>query len=162
MSFHGGLLGIIISIYLFSKKNKIQFFYLSDLVSIAAPIGLFLGRIANFINNELYGRITNFQIAIIYPEVDLNPRHPSQLYEALFEGIILFIIILSYFLFKRKKPKIGKISSLFLVLYSLFRILIEFLREPDVHIGLLFNFLTMGQVLSIPLLLFGILIFKKS
>ena len=162
MSFHGGLLGIIISIYLFSKKNKIQFFYLSDLVSIAAPIGLFLGRIANFINNELYGRITNFQIAIIYPEVDLNPRHPSQLYEALFEGIILFIIIFSYFLFKRKKPKIGKISSLFLVLYSLFRILIEFLREPDVHIGLLFNFLTMGQVLSVPLLLFGILIFKKS
>ncbi len=162
MSFHGGLLGIIISIYFFSKKNNIQFFYLADLVSIAAPIGLFLGRIANFINNELYGRITNFQIAIIYPEVDLKPRHPSQLYEALFEGIIIFIIIFSYFLFKRKKPKVGKISSLFLILYSLFRILIEFLREPDIQIGLLFDFLTMGQVLSIPLLLFGILIFKRS
>ena len=94
MSFHGGLIGMIFSIYLFSLKYKIQFFYLSDLVSLVAPIGLFLGRISNFINTELYGRVTDFPLAIIYPLVDNNPRHPSQIYEAFFEGIILFLILL--------------------------------------------------------------------
>ena len=88
MSFHGGLIGMTLSIYLFSLKYKIQFFYLSDLVSLVAPIGLFLGRISNFINTELYGRVTDFPLAIIYPLIDNNPRHPSQLYEAFFEGII--------------------------------------------------------------------------
>ena len=97
MSFHGGLIGMIFSIYLFSLKYKIKFFYLSDLVSLVAPIGLFLGRISNFINTELYGRVTDFPLAIIYPLIDNNPRHPSQLYEAFFEGIILFIILLFYF-----------------------------------------------------------------
>jgi len=94
MSFHGGLIGMIISIYLFSIKNNVSFFYISDLVSIIAPIGLFFGRISNFINTELYGRITDFQFAIIYPSIDNEPRHPSQLYEAFFEGIILFIILI--------------------------------------------------------------------
>ena len=162
MSFHGGLIGIIISMYLFSKKNNIQFFYLSDLVSIVAPIGLFLGRISNFINNELYGRVTNFPIAMIYPEIDLQPRHPSQLYEAFFEGILLFIILLTYFNKTKSDPSIGKISGLFLILYSTFRIFIEFLREPDTHIGLIFNIASMGQILSIPLLIIGIIFFKKS
>ena len=162
MSFHGGLIGIIISMYLFCKKNNIQFFYLSDLVSIVAPIGLFFGRIANFINNELYGKITNFSFAMIYPEIDLQPRHPSQLYEAFLEGIILFIILFTYFNKTKSDPTIGKISGLFLILYSIFRILIEFLREPDSHIGLIFNIATMGQILSIPLLIIGIMFFKKS
>ena len=116
MSFHGGLIGIIISMYLFCKKNNIQFFYLSDLVSIVAPIGLFFGRIANFINNELYGKITNFPFAMVYPEIDLQPRHPSQLYEAFLEGIILFIILLTYFNKTKSDPTIGKISGLFLIL----------------------------------------------
>ena len=162
MSFHGGLIGIIISMYLFCKKNNIQFFYLSDLVSIVAPIGLFFGRIANFINNELYGKITNFSFAKIYPEIDLQPRHPSQLYEAFLEGIILFIILLTYFNKTKSDPTIGKISGLFLILYATFRILIEFLREPDSHIGLIFNIASMGQILSIPLIIIGIIFFKKS
>ena len=162
MSFHGGLIGIIISMYLFCKKNNIQFFYLSDLVSIVAPIGLFFGRIANFINNELYGKITNFPFAIIYPEIDLQPRHPSQLYEAFLEGIILFIILLTYFNKTKSDPTIGKISGLFLILYATFRILIEFLREPDSHIGLIFNIASMGQILSIPLIIIGVIFFKKS
>ena len=162
MSFHGGLIGIIISMYLFSKKNNIQFFYLSDLVSIVAPIGLFFGRIANFINNELYGKITNFPFAMIYPEIDLQPRHPSQLYEAFLEGIILFIILLTYFNKTKSDPTIGKISGLFLILYATFRILIEFLREPDSHIGLIFNIASMGQILSIPLIIIGFIFFKKS
>ena len=162
MSFHGGLIGIIISMYLFSKKNNIQFFYLSDLVSIVAPIGLFFGRIANFINNELYGKVTNFPFAMIYPEIDFQPRHPSQLYEAFLEGIILFIILFTYFNKTKSDPTIGKISGLFLILYSIFRILIEFLREPDSHIGLIFNIASMGQILSIPLLIIGIMFFKKS
>ena len=162
MSFHGGLIGIIISIYLFCRKNNIQFFYLSDLVSIVAPIGLFFGRIANFINNELYGKVTNFPFAMIYPEVDFQPRHPSQLYEAFLEGIILFIILFTYFNKTKSDPTIGKISGLFLILYSIFRIFIEFFREPDSHIGLIFNIASMGQILSIPLLIIGIMFFKKS
>jgi phosphatidylglycerol:prolipoprotein diacylglycerol transferase len=162
MSFHGGLIGIIISIYLFCRKNNIQFFYLSDLVSIVAPIGLFFGRIANFINNELYGKVTNFPFAMIYPEIDFQPRHPSQLYEAFLEGIILFIILFTYFNKTKSDPTIGKISGLFLILYSIFRIFIEFFREPDSHIGLIFNIASMGQILSIPLLIIGIMFFKKS
>jgi len=156
MSFHGGLIGMILSIYLFSLKYKIQFFYLSDLVSLVAPIGLFLGRISNFINTELYGRVTDFPLAIIYPLVDKNPRHPSQLYEAFFEGIILFLILLFYFSKKPKKYNIGTISGLFLIFYSIFRFLIEYLREPDYHLGLIFYYFSMGQLLCIPFLLAGL------
>jgi len=156
MSFHGGLIGMILSIYLFSLKYKIQFFYLSDLVSLVAPIGLFLGRISNFINTELYGRVTDFPLAIIYPLVDKNPRHPSQLYEAFFEGIILFLILLFYFSKKPKKYNIGTISGLFLIFYSIFRFFIEYLREPDYHLGLIFYYFSMGQLLCIPFLLAGL------
>ena len=161
MSFHGGLIGIIMSIYLFSIKNNIKFFYLSDLVSLVAPIGLFLGRITNFINTELYGRVTNFPFAIINPMIDNNPRHPSQLYEAFFEGIILFIILLLYFNKNPKKYIIGKISALFLIAYSLFRFVIEYLREPDYHLGLFFNYFSMGQFLCVPLFIAGLLIFFR-
>ena len=162
MSFHGGLIGMIFSIYLFSLKYKIQFFYLSDLVSLVAPIGLFLGRISNFINTELYGRVTDFPLAIIYPLVDNNPRHPSQLYEAFFEGIILFLILLFYFSKKPKKYIIGTISGLFLIFYSIFRFLIEYLREPDYHLGLIFYYFSMGQLLCIPFLLAGLLIVARK
>ncbi len=162
MSFHGGLVGIIFSIYLFSRKYKIQFFYLSDLVSLVAPIGLFLGRISNFINTELYGRVTDFHIAIIYPLIDNNPRHPSQLYEALFEGFILFIILFFYFIKKPKEYILGKISALFLIFYSIFRFFIEYLREPDYHLGLVFYDFSMGQLLCIPLLLAGFIIFFRK
>ena len=162
MSFHGGLIGMILSIYLFSLKYKLQFFYLSDLVSLVAPIGLFLGRISNFINTELYGRVTDFPLAIIYPLIDNNPRHPSQLYEAFFEGIILFIILLFYFSNKPKTYMIGKISSLFLIYYSIFRFLIEYLREPDYHLGLVIYYFSMGQLLCIPFLLAGIWILARK
>jgi len=162
MSFHGGLIGMILSIYLFSLKYKIQFFYLSDLVSLVAPIGLFLGRISNFINTELYGRVTDFPLAIIYPLVDNNPRHPSQLYEAFFEGIILFLILLFYFSKKPKKYIIGTISGLFLIFYSIFRFFIEYLREPDYHLGLIFYYFSMGQLLCIPFLLAGLWIVVRK
>jgi len=162
MSFHGGLIGMILSIYFFSLTYKIQFFYLSDLVSLVAPIGLFLGRISNFINTELYGRVTDFPLAIIYPLIDNNPRHPSQLYEAFFEGIILFIILLFYFSNRPKQYIIGNISGLFLIFYSIFRFLIEYLREPDYHLGLVFYYFSMGQLLCIPFLLAGIWIIVRK
>ena len=162
MSFHGGLMGMILSIYLFSIKYKIQFFYLSDLVSLVAPIGLFLGRISNFINTELYGRITDFPFAIIYPLIDNNPRHPSQIYEAFFEGIILFLILFLYFTKKPKEYFIGSISGLFLIFYSIFRFLIEYLREPDYHLGLMFNLFSMGQLLCVPFMLAGIWILVRK
>ena len=164
MSFHGGLIGIIIAIWFFSKKYSINFFQISDLVSSVAPVGLFLGRLANFINVELYGKITDFPLAIIYPTVDQFPRHPSQLYEAFFEGIVLFIILYYYKKKNYYKNNFGFITILFLILYGIFRYFIEFLREPDQHIGLFFNFISMGQLLSIPLIILGIVIYlvKKN
>ncbi len=158
MSFHGGLIGMIFAIYIFAKQNNLSFFYLSDLVSIVAPIGLFLGRISNFINSELYGRVTEFPFAFIYPLIDNNPRHPSQLYEAFFEGAVLFIILYLIFIKNSKKYSAGIISAYFLILYSIFRFLIEFLREPDSHLGLFLNYFSMGQILCIPILFTGILI----
>jgi len=158
MSFHGGLVGMILAIYIFAKQNNLSFFYLSDLVSIVAPIGLFLGRISNFINTELYGRVTDFPFAFIYPLIDNNPRHPSQLYEAFFEGAVLFIILYLIFIKNSKKYTAGIISAYFLILYSIFRFLIEFLREPDSHLGLFLNYFSMGQILCIPILFAGILI----
>ena len=158
MSFHGGLIGMILAIYLFAKQNNLSFFYLSDLVSIVAPIGLFLGRISNFINTELYGRVTDFPFAFIYPLIDNNPRHPSQLYEAFFEGVVLFIILYLIFIKNSKKYSAGIISAYFLILYSIFRFLIEFLREPDLHLGLFLNYFSMGQILCIPIFFAGILI----
>ena len=158
MSFHGGLIGMILAIYIFAKQNNLSFFYLSDLVSIVAPIGLFLGRISNFINTELYGRVTDFPFAFIYPLIDNNPRHPSQLYEAFFEGVVLFIILYLIFIKKSKNYSAGIISAYFLILYSIFRFLIEFLREPDLHLGLYLNYFSMGQILCIPIFFAGILI----
>jgi len=162
MSFHGGLIGIIISIFLFSKKYSIDFFQLSDLVSSVAPVGLFFGRLANFINVELYGRVTDFPLAMIYPSIDQAPRHPSQLYEAFFEGVVLFIILRHYNKKNYSQNNFGFITSLFLILYGIFRFLIEFLREPDAHIGLIFNSITMGQLLSVPLVIIGVGIYLKT
>ena len=160
MSFHGGLIGIIVSMIIFSKKNSINFFILSDLVSFVAPIGLFLGRLANFINVELIGRPTNFFLAMIYPSIDNIPRHPSQIYEALFEGLVLFIILI-YFVRKNYiNNKHGFISSIFLIFYGIFRFILEFLREPDLHLGLFFNIFSMGQLLSIPTIILGIYIYS--
>ena len=159
MSFHGGVLGVIISTYLFCKKNKLSTFYFLDLISLSAPIGIFLGRIANFINSELYGTRTDFFLAVIFEKVDSVSRHPSQLYEAFFEGIILFILL--NFIYKKYiNHKPGVLSALFLIFYSVFRFIIEFTREPDAHLGLVFMELSQGQVMSILFFVVGLIILK--
>ena len=159
MSFHGGVLGVIISTYLFCKKNKLSTFYFLDLISLSAPIGIFLGRIANFINSELYGTRTDFFLAVIFEKVDTVSRHPSQIYEAFFEGIILFILL--NFIYKKYiNYKPGVLSALFLIFYSVFRFIIEFTREPDAHIGLVFMELSQGQVMSILFFVVGLIILK--
>ena len=161
MSFHGGLVGLIFVIYYYSKIKRINFFQLSDYVSLSAPIGIFFGRIANFINTELYGRITDFKIAMIYPTIDNAPRHPSQLYEAFFEGVLLFLILKIINSTKISNKSFVILSSSFLILYGCFRFLLEFLREPDYHLGLYLNFFSMGQILSIPMIIIGISILVK-
>ena len=158
MSFHGGLIGVIIASNLFSKLNKINTFILLDLVSLSAPIGIFFGRIANFINSELYGTPTEVPWSVKFIAVDDINRHPSQLYEAFLEGIILFFI-LRFISKKNFAKKTGQISSLFLVLYSFFRIITEFFRTPDLHIGYLFFNLTLGQLISAVFLGIGLALY---
>ncbi len=158
MSFHGGLLGVVVVIFIFSKDKKINFFKCSDIVACVAPIGLFLGRIANFINGELYGKISNLPWAVIFPNAGNIARHPSQIYEAIFEGVLLFILINFLALKKKLLNKTGYISSLFLILYSVLRIFSENFREPDKHLGYFLNYFSMGALLSILTLIFGLLI----
>ena len=154
MSFHGGVIGIIIISVWFANKNKHNVFSYLDVISLVAPIGIFFGRISNFINSELYGTQTSLPWGVKFIKVDNLYRHPSQLYEALFEGLILFLILI-YFHKKIINKKPGFISGLFLVFYSIFRFIIEFFRVPDDQLGyLLFN-LTMGQIISFVFLLFG-------
>lgn len=162
MSFHGGLLGSIFGMYLFAKKYKINYLQLTDILAVAAPVGLFFGRLANFVNNELYGRVTNSNFGIIFPNTGNLPRHPSQLYEAFLEGILLFVILFTLNKFTKIREKIGCLSGVFLVFYGSFRILIENFREPDEQIGFLFYQITMGQILSLPLILVGIYLFSVS
>ena len=158
MSFHGGLVGVIFFTFIFSKKKNINTFYFLDIAAIVTPIGLFFGRIANFINAELYGKPTDVPWSIIFANIDNLPRHPSQIYEAFLEGIILFLL-LNFFAFKKKIIfKHGLISGLFLTFYSLLRILSEFFREPDIQMGYLYLGTTMGQVLSLIMLLFGLIL----
>lgn len=157
MSFHGGVIGIIISTILFCKKNNQKIFYFLDLVALTAPIGIFLGRIANFLNSELYGRETDIFWSVKFIKVDNLSRHPSQIYEAIFEGIVLFLL-LNYF-YKKFSEKKGLISSLFLILYSLFRFVIEFTRAPDPQLGLIFFNLSMGQIISVIFLISGLFLF---
>ena len=158
MSFHGGLLGVIISIIFFSKKTKINFFKFADIVSCVAPIGIFLGRIANFINGELYGKISTLPWSVIFPAGGNISRHPSQIYEAILEGVILFVLI-NYFALKKKLLfKTGYISGFFLVSYSILRMLSEIFREPDMHLGLFFNYFSLGTLLSLTTLIAGLVI----
>ena len=158
MSFHGGLLGIIVASILFAKKNNQDLFVYTDLVSLVAPIGIFFGRLANFINSELYGKVTEVPWAVTFVQVDNSTRHPSQLYEAFFEGIILFILLL-YFRNKNFLAKPGLISGLFLIFYSIFRFCIEFFRIPDEQIGYLIFNLSMGQIISLVFIMIGTIVF---
>ena len=163
MSFHGGVIGIIIATSIFSKKNKLDKFIFLDFVALASPIGIFFGRLANFINSELYGRPTEVAWSVKFKIVDNIKRHPSQLYEAFFEGIILFLI-LNYFYKKNYLKKPGLISGLFLIFYSLFRFGVEFFRVPDPQIGYMAMNLTMGQLISLIFLLIGgtLFFYKKN
>lgn len=162
MSFHGGISGFIISSFIFCRYYKIYYWTLADICAAAAPIGLFFGRIANFINAELYGRVTDVAWGVIFPYSDMQPRHPSQLYESFLEGLVLFFI-LKYLVFKQnalKKP--GFLSGIFLIFYALFRIIIEFFREPDEKIGYIFHYFTMGQLLCIPMIIIGLILIYNS
>ena len=162
MSFHGGLIGVILASIWYGKKNSHDPLKYLDIVSIVAPIGIFFGRISNFINSELYGKETELPWSVKFLEIDNLNRHPSQLYEAFFEGIVLFFILV---FFKNKGfLKIpGLISGLFLVFYSIFRFVIEFFRAPDEQLGYLILNLTMGQIISLIFFIVGIyLIFKKN
>jgi phosphatidylglycerol:prolipoprotein diacylglycerol transferase len=158
MSFHGGLLGVIASSYIFAKKNNQNPFFYLDQVSLVAPVGIFFGRLANFINSELYGTVSSAPWSVIFIKVDNLSRHPSQLYEAILEGVILFLILI-YFINKDYLKKPGLISGLFLIFYSLFRFFVEFFRVPDDQLGYLFLDLTMGQIISLVFASIGITLF---
>ena len=161
MSFHGGLIGVIIATLLFSKKHKINTYIFLDLISLTAPIGIFFGRIANFINSELYGKETDVFWSVKFLAIDNISRHPSQIYEAILEGVILFIL-LNYIVKKNIFSKAGVISSLFLIFYSIFRFLAEFFRVPDSQIGYIIFDLSLGQLISIIFFTFGIYLFFKK
>jgi phosphatidylglycerol---prolipoprotein diacylglyceryl transferase len=156
MSFHGGLLGIIIAMILFARSRQVNVWSFFDTIACAAPVGLGLVRIANFINSELWGRTTDLPWGVIFPKVGPLPRHPTQLYEALLEGLVLFLLLrfLSHSRFKLKTP--GFIGGAFMAGYGLCRIAVEFVREPDTQIGYLAGgWLTMGMVLSLPMIAAG-------
>ncbi|MDG2458230.1 MAG: prolipoprotein diacylglyceryl transferase [Alphaproteobacteria bacterium] len=156
MSFHGGFIGVVFAVIYSSKISKTPILILADLIAIVAPIGIFFGRLANFINGELYGRITNHSFGMIFPNAGNSPRHPSQLYEAFFEGFLLFIIMLLFIKFTNILNKKGLITALFLSCYGSFRFMIEFFREPDSNIGLLYFNFSMGQLLSLPMIIVGL------
>lgn len=154
MSFHGGLIGVLTAIWFYQRNYQIDFFYLSDFISPLVPIGLGAGRIGNFINGELFGRVTNLPWSMVFPNGGALPRHPSQLYEAFLEGIILFSIL---WLYSRKPRPQKAVSGMFLFWYGIFRFSVEFSRQPDSQIGYIFgDWLTMGQLLSFPMIIAGI------
>ena len=161
LSFHGGLIGVVISFFIFAKKNNLDFFRLMDGVALSMPIGLGLVRIGNFLNGELYGKETNGDWGFIFPTDPYGLlRHPSQLYESLGEGIILFGLLVFV---NRISKSHGVICSFFLIFYGLIRFVIEFFRQPDAHIGYVaYNFLSMGQILCIPMILIGFIILFYS
>ena len=156
MSFHGGLIGVLLVGILFSWKNKKSFWKIADLVIVTAPIGLGLGRIGNFINGELYGRVTRVPWGMIFPKGGTLPRHPSQLYESALEGGALFLIL---WLMKDKKLPTGGLLAIFLFVYGVFRFFVEFFREPDAQLGFILGPFTMGQLLCFFMIIAGIALF---
>ncbi len=159
MSFHGGLLGIILATFIFSKKVGYDKLVLLDVVSCVAPVGIFFGRLANFVNSELYGKPTDLPWAVTFPLIDTQGRHPSQIYEALLEGVLLFIIM--NLIIRKNSYKIGRCASLFLIFYSIFRVISESFREPDLQIGYILNFISMGSLLSIFMFGVGVIMYLK-
>lgn len=158
MSFHGGLLGVIVATLLFCRRRRIPLLAFGDLVAAAAPIGLFLGRLANFVNGELFGRVTDVPWGIVFPRGGPLPRHPSQLYEALLEGVVLFVLLLVLARRQEIRERPGILSGVFLIGYGAARLAVEAFRQPDVQIGFLAWGSTMGQWLSAPMILAGLLL----
>ena len=159
MSFHGGFIGVMVGMWFFARKYKKTTFQVFDFIVPCVPTGLLFGRIGNYINGELWGRATNANYGMIFPQVDMIARHPSQLYEFALEGVALFCIL---WWFSRKQRPIGAISALFLIGYGSFRFLVEFTRQPDDYLGLLQLGLSMGQWLSLPMILIGIWMWFKA
>ena len=160
MSFHGGLLGVLLAMWFYGHKTGRSFFQVTDFIAPWVPIGLGAGRIGNFINGELWGRPTDLPWGMVFPFVDSQPRHPSMLYEALLEGLLLFLIL---WLYSSKLRPLRAVSGMFLLCYGVFRFLVEFVRQPDAHIGYLASdWLTMGHILSAPMIFFGILLLLQA
>ncbi|MFA5704255.1 MAG: prolipoprotein diacylglyceryl transferase [Advenella sp.] len=159
MSFHGGLLGVLLAMYLFGRKEGKTFFEVADFIAPLVPLGLACGRLGNFINGELWGRPADVPWAMIFPGAGTIPRHPSQLYQMLLEGILLFIIL---WFFSGKKRPVGQVSAVFLMGYGIFRFIAEYTREPDSYLGFLALGFSMGQWLSIPMILAGIWLYISS
>lgn len=162
MSFHGGLIGCSLALFYFARKHHYPFLAVMDLVSTATPIGLFFGRLANFINGELYGRITNAPVGMIFPHGGDLPRHPSQLYEAMLEGVVTFFILFFLIRYTRIRHATGALTGSFLCCYALSRMIVEYFREPDVQLGFFFGIFTMGQLLCIPMLLLGLYLLRTA
>lgn len=160
MSFHGGLIGVGVAFYVYARHVQQPFLRLTDFIIPFVPIGLAAGRIGNFINGELWGRPTDLPWGMVFPRADALPRHPSPLYEFALEGVVLFIIMWIY----SKKPRpMGKVSGLFLIFYGIFRFIAEFFRQPDVGLGFVaFDWLTMGQLLSVPMVVVGLWLFLSA
>ncbi|OGS91010.1 MAG: prolipoprotein diacylglyceryl transferase [Gallionellales bacterium GWA2_59_43] len=159
MSFHGGFLGVLIALVWFARKQRLHWLQLTDFIAPLVPPGLAFGRLGNFINGELWGRPSDMPWAMVFPNVDDLPRHPSQLYEFALEGVLLFALLWWY----AKKPRpVGALSGLFLIGYGSFRFLVEFTREPDGHLGLLSLGMSMGQWLSLPMVVAGFLLLRYS
>ena len=156
MSFHGGLIGVLLAMLWYARRTGRHFFTITDFVAPLVPIGLLAGRIGNFINGELWGRVTDSPLGMIFPNGGPLPRHPSQLYEAFLEGLVLFTVL--WWFSARPRPRMA-VSALFLLGYGTARFCVEFLREPDVQLGFVaFHWMTMGQILSLPLIAFGVLL----
>jgi len=156
MSFHGGLIGVLVAMWLYARKLNQRFFALTDFIAPLVPLGLAAGRVGNFINGELWGRVTDSPWGMVFPHAGNMPRHPSQLYQMALEGIALFLIL--WWFSKRPRPMMA-VSGLFLIGYGCFRFIVEFVRTPDAHLGFIaFEWMTMGQLLSLPMILFGIIL----
>jgi len=163
MSFHGGAIGAVLGLWYTSHKDRLNFWQLTDLAALYAPIGIFLGRLANFVNDELWGRVSNVPWAVRFPSGGYLPRHPSQLYEACAEGLFILIVLnWLWYGFSAIRQRRGTVSALFVLMYALFRIVLEQFRQPDAQLGFYFGFLTMGQILSMPLLALGIFLLWRS
>jgi len=161
MAFHGGLIGVILAIWLYARSQKLSLFAFSDVVAPSTPIGLFLGRIANFVNGELVGRPADVPWAVIFPKIDMIPRHPSQLYQAALEGILLFLFL--HWAARRQKyrERLGVLTGLFLMGYAVTRSIGEIFREPEVNLGA-YSFVTWGQILSVPMFLLGLYLVMRK